>query len=62
MDGEWSLPRPRIAVAGDQVAVTDPQKGVVHLVDVADFAVTGEIAVEGAPYNIVAVGGSGSQH
>lgn len=62
MDGEWSLPRPRIAVAGDQVGVTDPLKGVVHLVDVGSFAVTGEIAVEGAPYNIVAVGGSGSQH
>jgi hypothetical protein len=62
MDGEWSLPRPRIAVAGDQVAVTDPLQGVVHLVDVADFALAGEIAVEGAPYNIVAVGGSGSQH
>lgn len=62
MDGEWSLPRPRIAVAGDQVAVTDPLKSVVHLVDVADFALAGEIAVEGAPYNIVAVGGSGSQH
>lgn len=62
MDGEWSLPRPRIAVAGDQVAVTDPLKGVVHLVNVADFALAGEIAVEGAPYNIVAVGGSGSQH
>jgi len=62
MDGEWSLPRPRIAVAGDKVAVTDPLKGLVHLVDVASFAVTGEIAVEGAPYSIVAVGGSGSQH
>ncbi|CAN7166613.1 zinc metallochaperone AztD [Devosia sp. LjRoot3] len=62
MDGEWSLPRPRIAVAGDKVAVTDPLKGVVHIVDVADFALAGEIAVDGAPYNIVAVGGSGSQH
>lgn len=62
MDGEWSLPRPRIAVAGDKVAVTDPLKGVVHMVDVADFALAGEIVVDGAPYNIVAVGGSGSQH
>lgn len=62
MDGEWSLPRPRIAVAGDQVAVTDPLMGVVHLVDVASFALAGKIAVGGAPYNIVAVGGSGSQH
>jgi len=62
MDGEWSLPRPRLAVAGDTIAVTDPKEGVVHLVDAESFAVTGEIAVEGAPYNIVAVGGSGSQH
>ncbi len=62
MDGEWSLPRPRIAVAGDTIAVTDPLKGVVHMVDVASFAVTSDIPVVGAPYNIVAVGGSGSQH
>lgn len=62
MDGEWSLPRPRIAVAGDRVAVTDPLKGLVHLVDVETFALAGEIAVAGAPYNIVALGGSGSQH
>ena len=62
MDGEWSLPRPRLALVGDEVAVTDPLKSVVHLVDVAGFTPAGEIAVEGAPYNIVAVGGSGSQH
>lgn len=62
MDGDWSLPRPRLAVAGDQVAVTDPLEGVVHLVDVASFALGGEIAVEGAPFNIVAVGGTGSVH
>jgi len=62
MDGEWSLPRPRIAVAGDVVAVTDPLAGKVHLVDVESFALTGEIPVAGAPYNIVAIGGSGSQH
>jgi hypothetical protein len=62
MDGEWSLPRPRLALVGDKVAVTDPLKSVVHLVDVAGFTPAGEIAVEGAPYNIVAVGGSGSQH
>jgi hypothetical protein len=62
MDGEWSLPRPRIAVAGDRIAVTDPLKGVVHMVDVASFTVTSDIPVVGAPYNIVAVGGSGSQH
>lgn len=62
MDGDWSLPRPRLAVVGDQVAVTDPLQGVVHLVDVANFAVDGEVAVEGAPFTVVAVGGAGSVH
>ncbi len=62
MDGEWSLPRPRIAVAGDVVAVTDPNQGQVHLVDIASFTQTGTIPVAGAPYNIVAVGGSGTVH
>lgn len=62
MDGEWSLPRPRLAVVGDKVAVTDPLKGSVHLVDIEGFAVSGDIPVEGAPYTIVAVGGSGAQH
>lgn len=62
MDGDWSLPRPRIAVAGDVVAVTDPNQGEVHLVDIASFTETGTIPVAGAPYNIVAVGGSGTSH
>jgi hypothetical protein len=62
MDGEWSLPRPRIAVAGDVVAVTDPNKGLVHLVDVTSFTETRTIPVAGAPYGIVAVGGSGTVH
>lgn len=62
MDGEWSLPRPRLAVAGDVVAITDPLEGKVHLVDAETLTLNGDIPVEGAPYNIVAVGGSGSVH
>ena len=62
MDGEWSLPRPRIAVAGKVVAVSDPNAGEVHLIDIASFTATRSIPVAGAPYNIVAVGGSGSVH
>lgn len=62
MDGHWSDPRPRVAVAGDNVVVTDPLNGKLHLVDAASFATAGEIAVEGKPYNIVAVGGSGQVH
>ncbi len=62
MDGEWSLPRPRLAVAGDVIAVTDPLAGTVHVVDAESFEVTRELSVEGLPYTIVAVGGSGTVH
>lgn len=62
MDGEWNLPRPRVAVAGGEIAVTDPLKGLVHIVDARSFARTRDIAVEGAPYSIVAVGGAGETH
>lgn len=62
MDGYWNDPRPRIAVAGDRIVVTDPLKGTLHLIDAATFTKTDEIAVEGKPFNIVAVGGSGEAH
>lgn len=62
MDGHWSDPRPRIAVADDNIYVTDPLNGVVHSVAAASFQKAGEIAVEGKPYDIVAVGGSGEAH
>lgn len=62
MDGEWSLPRPRLAVAGDLIAVTDPLSGKVHLVDAATFTLARDLPVEGLPYTIVTVGGSGSVH
>lgn len=62
MDGEWSLPRPRLAVAGDVIAVTDPNAGTIHLVDAASFEVTRDLPVEGLPFAIVAVGGSGTVH
>ncbi|TIO05928.1 MAG: hypothetical protein E5X88_24725 [Mesorhizobium sp.] len=62
MDGHWSDPRPRVAVAGDRIVVTDPLRGVLHLVDATSFEKTGDIAVEGKPFNIVSVGGSGQTH
>ncbi|MGI6247043.1 MAG: zinc metallochaperone AztD [Pseudochelatococcus sp.] len=62
MDGHWSDPRPRVAVAGDKVVVTDPLAGKLHVVDAGNFGKTGEIAVEGKPFNIVAVGGTGQVH
>jgi hypothetical protein len=62
MDGHWSDPRPRIAVAGDSIIVSDPLKGVLHVVDAGSFAETGSIPLEGKPFNVVAIGGSGETH
>jgi hypothetical protein len=62
MDGEWSLPRPRIAVAAGKIAVTDPLEGVIRIVDAGSFTLERELAVGGSPYSIVAVGGSGESH
>ncbi|WAJ27778.1 metallochaperone AztD [Antarcticirhabdus aurantiaca] len=62
MDGHWRDPRPRLAVAGDHLAVTDPSKGLVRIVSTDRLAQERTIPVEGVPYTIVAVGGSGAVH
>lgn len=62
MDGHWRDPRPRLAVAGEHVLLTDPREGVVRVVSAETLAEERTIAVEGTPYTIVAVGGSGATH
>jgi len=62
MGGHWSDPRPRIAVAGDRIVVSDPLKSLLHTIDAKTFEQTADIAVEGNPFNLVAVGGSGETH
>jgi hypothetical protein len=62
MDGHWSDPRPRIAIAGDAVMVTDPLRSRIHRIDAESFRPDGDIAVDGTPFNIVAIGGSGTVH
>lgn len=62
MDGHWNDPRPRIAVADDKIFVTDPLKSKIHVLDAVAFKESSEISVEGRPFNIVAVGGSGKVH
>jgi len=62
MDGHWSDPRPRIAVAGDRLVLTDPLNASLRVVDLEDFAELDPIAVDGMPYNVLAVGGSGVAH
>ncbi|MBB4226819.1 metallochaperone AztD [Rhizobium mongolense] len=61
-DGHWRDPRPRLAVAGDQIAITDPRHSVVRMIDIETMKEVRTIPVEGLPFSIVAVGGSGAVH
>lgn len=61
-DGHWRDPRPRLAVADGQIAITDPRHSLVRIVDAETLKETRTIAVEGQPFSIVAVGGSGASH
>lgn len=62
MDGHWNDPRPRLAMAGDEVLITDPREGRVRRIDAATLEDRGSIAVEGAPYSIAVVAASGHSH
>lgn len=62
MDGHWNDPRPRIAMAGDVVVVSDPNAGVVRQVSKENLTELGSIEVEGKPFSIVVAGGSGKLH
>ncbi|TCU20317.1 metallochaperone AztD [Rhizobium sullae] len=61
-DGHWRDPRPRLAVAGDQIAITDPRHSLVRVIDIATMKKVRAIPVEGQPFSVVAVGGSGAVH
>ncbi|WP_227288104.1 metallochaperone AztD [Boseongicola sp. H5] len=62
MDGHWRDPRPRMTVAGDRLILTDPLDASLRVVDLETFAEADRIAVEGIPYNLIAIGGSGLTH
>lgn len=61
-DGHWRDPRPRLAVADGRVAITDPRHSLVRVVDPQTLREERTIAIEGQPFAIVAVGGSGVSH
>ncbi|HEV7437459.1 MAG TPA: hypothetical protein VGO22_21760 [Pseudorhizobium sp.] len=61
-DGHWRDPRPRLAVMGDEIAVTDPRRQRVLILDAASLKEIRSIEVEGLPFNIVAIGGEGVRH
>ncbi|MFT3689129.1 hypothetical protein [Paenirhodobacter sp.] len=62
MEGHWNDPRPRLAMAGDEIVLSDPNAGLVRRISVETLAETGTVAVEGKPYNLTVVGGSGVSH
>lgn len=62
MDGHWNEPRPRLAMAGDEILLTDPRAALVRRIDTKTLKETGTIAVPGLPYNLIVVGGSGISH
>ncbi|MCF6368732.1 metallochaperone AztD [Rhizobium halophilum] len=61
-DGHWRDPRPRLAVMGDEIAVTDPRRQRVLILDAASLKEVRSMEVEGLPFNIVAIGGEGVRH
>lgn len=61
-DGHWRDPRPRLAVADGHIAITDPRHALVRIFDADSLEEVRTIAVEGQPFSIVAVGGSGASH
>lgn len=62
MDGHWRDPRPRMAVADDRLILTDPLDASLRVIGMDDLAEIERIPVEGIPYNVIAVGGSGLTH
>lgn len=62
MDGHWNDPRPRIAMAGEEVVMSDPNAGLVRRISKDDLKEVGTIEVGGKPYNIAVAGGSGKVH
>ncbi|WP_136685310.1 metallochaperone AztD [Falsirhodobacter xinxiangensis] len=62
MEGHWNDARPRLAVAGGSILVTDPAKGAVQVVDAETLDVARAVEIGGQPYNIAVVGGSGLSH
>ncbi len=61
-NGHWRDPRPRLEVADGHIAITDPRHSLVRVVDAQTLDETRTIAVEGQPFSIAAVGGSGASH
>jgi len=62
MEGHWRDPRPRLAIADEHLVLTDPKQSSLLVLDSESLKEEARIAVDGLPYNIIAIGGSGVRH
>jgi DNA-binding beta-propeller fold protein YncE len=62
LEGGSAVARPRISAAGGLVVVTDPSGSRLLVLDAETLAARREIAIGGAPLNVIAVAASGEQH
>lgn len=62
LEGGSSVARPRLSAAGGLVAVTDPARSRLLVLDATTLALQREIAMEGTPLNVLAVAASGERH
>lgn len=62
MDGHWNDPRPRLAMAGDDIVMTDPNAGLLRIISAKTLEEEETVQVKGTPYNLAVVGGSGVSH
>jgi len=62
MDGHWRDPRPRMTIADERLILTDPLAATLRVINTKDLAEIDAIAVNGIPYNVTVVGGSGLTH
>lgn len=62
LEGGFSVARPRLSAAGGLLAVTDPARSRLLVLDAASLAVQREVSVAGTPLNVLAVAASGEQH
>lgn len=51
-----------IALAGDELVLTDPNADLLRRISTETLEEISTISVEGTPYNIAIVGGSGVRH
>jgi hypothetical protein len=62
LEGGSSVARPRLSAAGGLLAVTDPARSRLLVLDATTLGPQREVALGGAPLNVLAIAASGEQH